>query len=127
MLNVSTIFAFPPHRTLLFRFVKLLKGEIPSVPGLFCKIALRGFNGVSAIDSVQVAADACVALVAPDLFGVAEVLAGGFVPVVPCSNEHKRTVFGGQGILRKLVNESPLLTILGSTRPGKSTCRFAVF
>jgi hypothetical protein len=51
---------------------------------------LRGFNDVSAIDSVRVAADACVALVAPDLFGVAEVLAGGFVPVIPCSNEHIR-------------------------------------
>ena len=60
---------------------------------------MRGFNGVSAIDSVQVAADACVDLVAPDLFGVAEVLAGGFVPVVPCSNEHIRANFEGQGIL----------------------------
>jgi hypothetical protein len=33
-----------------------------------------------------------VAFVAPDLSGVAEVLAGGFVSVVPCSNEHMRRI-----------------------------------
>jgi hypothetical protein len=44
---------------------------------------LRGFNDASAIDSVRVAADACVAFVAPDLYGVAEVLAGGFEPGRP--------------------------------------------
>jgi hypothetical protein len=51
-------------------------------------MALRGFNGVSAIDSVQVAADACVALVVLEVYAFVEVLAGGFVSVVPCSNEH---------------------------------------
>jgi hypothetical protein len=98
MLNVSTIFAFPPHRTFFFGFLKLLKGEI-RLFAIVCKIAMRGFNDASAIDSVRVAADACVAFVAPDLYGVAEVLAGGFEPAVPCSNEHIKRRLGGQDIL----------------------------
>jgi glycine/serine hydroxymethyltransferase len=49
---------------------------------------LRGFNDVSAINSVPVAAGACLACVAGDVFGVVVVSAGCFVPVVPCSNEH---------------------------------------
>jgi hypothetical protein len=52
------------------------------------RIALRGFNDASAIDSVQVAGDACVALVVPEIYAFVEVLAAGFVSVVPCSNEH---------------------------------------
>ena len=51
-------------------------------------MALRDFNDASAIDSVQVAADVCVALVVPKVYAFVEVLAGGFVSVVPCSNEH---------------------------------------
>jgi len=43
------------------------------------RIALRGFNDASAIDSVQVAGDACVALVVPEIYAFVEVLAAGFV------------------------------------------------
>lgn len=32
VLNVITIFAFPPHRTFLFGFLKLFKGEIGPFP-----------------------------------------------------------------------------------------------
>ena len=49
---------------------------------------MRGFNDVSAINSVPVAAGACLACVAGDVFGVVGVSAGCFVPVAPCSNEH---------------------------------------
>ena len=51
-------------------------------------MALRGLNDASAIDSVQVAADACVALVVPEIYAFVEVSAAGFASVVPCSNEH---------------------------------------
>jgi hypothetical protein len=32
MLDVSTIFTFPPHRKFFFRFLKLPKGEISAFP-----------------------------------------------------------------------------------------------
>ena len=51
---------------------------------------MRGFNDVSAINSVPVAAGACGAFVAADVCGIVGVSAGCFVPVVPCSNEHIR-------------------------------------
>ena len=35
VLNVITIFAFPPHRTFLFGFLKLFKGEIGPFPDCF--------------------------------------------------------------------------------------------
>jgi hypothetical protein len=59
---------------------------------------LRGFNDVSAIESVRVAADAVVAFVAAAVYGIAEVSAAGFVSVAPCSNEHMMAKVSGQGI-----------------------------
>ena len=49
---------------------------------------MRALNDASAIDSVQVAADACVALVVPEIYAFVEVLTAGLLSVVPCSNEH---------------------------------------
>jgi len=72
---------------------------------------LRGFNDVSAINSVRVAGDACAAFAATDVSEVAQVSAGGFVPVVPCSNEHIRQnsavkTFSGE-IRGNLISDAP--------------------
>src|SRR5437773_316549 len=97
MLHISAIFAFPPHRTLLFRFLKLFKGEIRLFPDSLQDRLLRGFSDVSAINSVRVAGDACVAFVAADVCEVARVLRGGGSGSCSCSCEHIRQRLSGQG------------------------------
>src|SRR5205814_6977739 len=66
------------------------------------RIALRGFSGVSAIGSVRVAANAYLFFVAAAVSGVGGVSAGGFVPAVPCSNEH----IHGNSVVKAFLSES---------------------
>ena len=63
--------------------------EIRLVPDCLQDL-VESFNDLSAIDSIRVAADACVFFFGAGVSGVAGVSAGSLVSVVPCSHEHIR-------------------------------------